>query len=156
MQVRRSMSLSIRSMLRELTGSLRPAHPLTQNRELDALVQVSSYESADDSLLMLTAQEFMAAGRVRGVLALCKLARAQPERMALASLEGMLQARVAHRVPLLGRIAWVKRAIARLNAGAANDSLSRRDEAPALPRTVSRRERSWSAFPPSRIDLRES
>jgi glyoxylase-like metal-dependent hydrolase (beta-lactamase superfamily II) len=122
--MQRQQAMSIRSLLQELTGNLRPAHPLTQNRELDALVAVSSFERADEALLMLTAQEFMAAGRdYEGYLHFRKLARAQPGRAALVSLEGMMQARVAGRVPLLRRIAWVKGAIAKLNSGAANDSM---------------------------------
>jgi glyoxylase-like metal-dependent hydrolase (beta-lactamase superfamily II) len=116
--------MSIRSQLRELTGSLRPAQPLTQNRELDALVAVSSYHGAVDGVLMLTAQEFMAAGRdYEGYLHFHELARAHPERMALVSLEGMMQARIADRVALLRRVAWVKKAIEKLNAGASNDSI---------------------------------
>jgi glyoxylase-like metal-dependent hydrolase (beta-lactamase superfamily II) len=116
--------MSTRSLLRELTGSLRPAHPLTQNRELDALAKVSTYPSAEDAVLMLAAQEFLAAGRgYEGYLHFHELARAQPERMAVVSLEGMMQARVADRVALLRRMAWVKSAIAKLDAGAANDSL---------------------------------
>lgn len=115
--------MSIRSMLRDLTGSLRPAHPLTQNRELEALVAVSSYASAEDALLMLTAQEFVAARReYEGYVHFRELGRSQPRRKALVSLEGMMQARVADRVPLLRRMAWVKNAIAKLNAGAADDS----------------------------------
>jgi glyoxylase-like metal-dependent hydrolase (beta-lactamase superfamily II) len=116
--------MSLRTLLRELTGRLRPAHPLTQNRDLDALVIVSAYPNAEDAVLMLTAQEFMAAGRdYEGYQHFRRLGRARPGRDALLSLEGMMQARVADRVSLLRRVAWVKDAIVKLNAGAEDASL---------------------------------
>jgi glyoxylase-like metal-dependent hydrolase (beta-lactamase superfamily II) len=111
--------MAIRRLLRGLVGKPGPAHPFTQNRELEALASVSEYPNSEDAVLLLTAQEFAAARReYEGYLHFQRLAQARPERPLLRSLEGMMQARVADRVALFRRLAWVRDAIAKLNLGA--------------------------------------
>src|SRR5262249_4373130 len=86
----------------------RPAPSLAQNREVDAFAAASAWPNAEIAVAIIAAQQFMAARHERdGYEYLKRLAREQPQRPILISLEGLLQARCAEEIPLLSRVAWV-------------------------------------------------
>ncbi len=99
--------------------------PLTEQRPLSSLLEVSAYPNADQRVLFMTMQQLMASHREwDGYRHFGRLAEQQPQRRAqLLALQAAMQARVAEDVPLLHRIAWVEDAIAKLDAGAAADPL---------------------------------
>jgi glyoxylase-like metal-dependent hydrolase (beta-lactamase superfamily II) len=102
------------------SSNLKETRPLTQNRELDSFKTVAAFPKAEDAVVLVAAEQFMAARRdYDGYLFFKKLSAAQPHRPLLLSLQGMLQARVADAVPLLSRVAWVDEAIGKLDRGAA-------------------------------------
>jgi glyoxylase-like metal-dependent hydrolase (beta-lactamase superfamily II) len=97
--------------------------PLTAQRPLSSLLEVSAYPNADARVLLATMQLLMAAHREwDGYRYFGQLAEQQPQRRTqLLAMQATMQARVAQDVPLLRRIAWVEDAIAKLDAGAAAD-----------------------------------
>ena len=107
--------------------SARPAAPapLTQHRELEALMQVAAYPNSETVTVLIAMQQFLATHREwEGFEFFGRLARDQPARRTFfRTLQGVMQARVANDVFLLRRVAWVEDAIAKLNEGAAADPL---------------------------------
>jgi glyoxylase-like metal-dependent hydrolase (beta-lactamase superfamily II) len=101
------------------SGALPRPAPVAQNRELDALSAAAAYPNAEVAVAILAAQQYVAARRVPdGYEYFRRLAREQPGRPILVSLEGMLQARMASDVSLLRRVGWVEEAIGKLDRGA--------------------------------------
>src|SRR5262245_22760508 len=96
----------------------RPA-PIAQNRQVTAFSTAVAWPNAEVAVAIIAAQEYAAAHREQeGYEYFRRLAREQPGRPFLVSLEGMLQARMAGDVPLLRRIGWVEEAIHKLDQGA--------------------------------------
>src|SRR5712671_366157 len=92
---------------------------LAQNRELEAFAAAAAYPNAEPAVALLAAQQYMAAHREQeGYEVFRRLAREQPDRPILLSLEGMMQARMAGDVALLQRVGWVEDAIRKLDRGA--------------------------------------
>src|SRR5882724_3879209 len=92
---------------------------LTQNRELEAFAAAAAYPNAEPAVALLAAQQYMAAHREQeGYEVFQRLAREQPDRPILLSLEGMMQARMAGDVALLQRVGWVEDAIRKLDRSA--------------------------------------
>jgi len=103
-------------------GSTRPPPPVTQNRTLSPFAAAAAYPNAEPALAIIAAQEYVAAHRVEdGYGYFQRLAREQPGRPILVSLEGMLQVRMAGGVALLKRVGWVEEAIGKLDRGAQAD-----------------------------------
>ena len=103
-------------------GVPRPAPAVAQNREITAFAQAASWPNAEPLIAIVAAQEFVAAHHAHdGYEYFGRLAREQPQRPILLSLEGMLQASVAEEIPLLRRVAWVEEAIGKLDRGAQAD-----------------------------------
>src|SRR5256885_10574408 len=97
----------------------RPAPQLAQNREVEGFAAAAAWPNAEVAVPIIAAQEFMAARHERdGYEYFQRLAREQPYRPVLTSLEGLLQARSAGEIPLLQRVAWVEEAIRKLDRGA--------------------------------------
>ena len=97
----------------------RPPPPLVQNREVEAFAQAAAWSNAEPLVAIVAAQEFIAARHEReGYEYFQRLAREQPQRPILSSIEGLLQARAAGQIPLLRRAAWVEEAIGKLDRGA--------------------------------------
>jgi len=105
----------------------RPPPALVQNREVESFAQAAAWPNAEPLVAIIAAQEFAAARHDRdGYEYFQRLAREQPQRPILLSLEGMLQARAAGEVPLLRRVAWVEEAIGKLDRGAEADPVAGR------------------------------
>src|SRR5256712_1272247 len=97
----------------------RPAPQLAQNREVEGFAAAAAWPNAEVAVPIIAAQEFMASRHDRdGYEYFQRLAREQPGRPVLTSLEGLLQARSAGEIPLLQRVAWVEDAIRKLDRGA--------------------------------------
>ena len=97
----------------------RPPPQLAQNREIEAFAAAAAWPNADAAVPIIAAEEFMAARHERdGYEYFHRLAREQPERPILTSVEGLLQARCAGEIPLLQRVSWVEDAIRKLDRGA--------------------------------------
>src|SRR5256885_16387262 len=97
----------------------RPAPQLAQNREVEGFAAAAAWPNAEVAVPIIAAQEFMAARHERdGYEYFQRLAREQPDRPVLTSLEGLLQARSAGEIPLLRRVSWVEEAIRKLDPGA--------------------------------------
>ena len=100
----------------------RPPPAIAQNREVEAFAQAAAWPNAEPLVAIIAAQEFVAAHHERdGYEYFQRLAREQPQRPILVSLEGLLQARAAGEIPLLRRAAWVEEAIGKLDRGAQAD-----------------------------------
>ena len=100
----------------------RPPPTLAQNRELGSFAQAAAWPNAEPLIAIIAAQEFIAARHERdGYEYFQKLAREQPQRPVLVSLEGLLQARAAGEIALLSRVSWVEDAIRKLDRGAEAD-----------------------------------
>src|SRR3954470_21797501 len=100
----------------------RPPPAVVQNREVEAFAQAAAWPNAEPLVAIIAAQQFVAARHARdGYEYFQRLAREQPQRPILLSLEGLLQARAAGEIPLLRRAAWVNEAIAKLDRGAQAD-----------------------------------
>ena len=100
----------------------RPPPTLAQNRELGSFAQAAAWPNAEPLIAIIAAQEFIAARHERdGYEYFQKLAREQPQRPILVSLEGLLQARAAGEIALLSRVSWVEDAIRKLDRGAEAD-----------------------------------
>jgi glyoxylase-like metal-dependent hydrolase (beta-lactamase superfamily II) len=109
------------------SGVPRPPPALAQNREVDAFAQAAAWPEAEPMVAIIAAQEFIAARHERdGYEYFQRLAREQPQRPILVSLEGLLQAQAAGEIPLLRRVAWVEEAIGKLDRGAAADPIAGR------------------------------
>jgi len=105
----------------------RPPPALVQNREVEAFAQAAAWPNAEPLVAIVAAQEFIAARHERdGYEYFQRLAREQPGRPVLSSLEGLLQARAAGEIPLLRRVAWVEEAIGKLDRGAQADPIAGR------------------------------
>jgi len=105
----------------------RPQPALVQNREVEAFAQAAAWPNAEVMIAIVAAQEFIAARHERdGYEYFQRLAREQPGRPVLLSLEGLLQARAAGEIPLLRRVAWVEEAIGKLDRGAQADPIAGR------------------------------
>jgi glyoxylase-like metal-dependent hydrolase (beta-lactamase superfamily II) len=105
----------------------RPPPALVQNREVEAFAQAAAWPNAEPLVAIVAAQEFVAARHERdGYEYFQRLAREQPQRPILLSLEGLLQARAAGEIPLLRRVAWVEEAIGKLDRGAEADPVAGR------------------------------
>src|SRR3989441_8920184 len=105
----------------------RPPPALVQNREVEAFAQAAAWPNAEPMVAIIAAQEFIAARHERdGYEYFQRLAREQPQRPILVSLEGLLQAQAAGEIPLLRRVAWVEEAIGKLDRGAAADPIAGR------------------------------
>ncbi|HEY3595122.1 MAG TPA: MBL fold metallo-hydrolase [Polyangiaceae bacterium] len=102
-----------------------PKPPLTQQRPLEALLEMAAYPNSDNVVVFITMQELLASHRAwEGYAYFDKLARDQPERGALfRAMQAVVQASVANEVPLLRRVAWVDDAIAKLDAAAKADPI---------------------------------
>ena len=97
----------------------RPAPQLAQNREVEGFAAAAAWPNAEPAVPIIAAQEFMASRHDRdGYEYFRRLAREQPDRPILTSLEGVLQARSAGEIPLLQRVSWVEEAIRKLDRGA--------------------------------------
>jgi glyoxylase-like metal-dependent hydrolase (beta-lactamase superfamily II) len=97
----------------------RPAPQLAQNREVEGFAAAAAWPNAEVAVSIIAAQEFVAARHERdGYEYFQRLAREQPGRPVLTSLEGLLQARCAGEIPLLQRVSWVEDAIRKLDRGA--------------------------------------
>ncbi len=97
----------------------RPPPQLAQNREVEAFAAAAAWPNAETAVAIIAAQQFLAARHERdGYEYFQRLAREQPQRPILVSLEGLLQARSAGEIPLLRRVAWVEEAIGKLDRGA--------------------------------------
>jgi len=100
----------------------RPPPTLAQNRELGSFAQAAAWPNAEPLIAIIAAQEFIAARHERdGYEYFQKLAREQPQRPILVSLEGLLQARAAGEIALLSRVSWVEDTIRKLDRGAEAD-----------------------------------
>jgi glyoxylase-like metal-dependent hydrolase (beta-lactamase superfamily II) len=99
--------------------------PVTQRRELEALMQLAAYPNSDTSTVLIAMQQFLATrSEWEGYDFFGRLAAEQPARRTFfRSLQAVMQARVAGDVFLLRRVAWVEDAITKLNEGAAADPL---------------------------------
>ncbi len=105
----------------------RPPPALVQNREVEAFAEAAAWPNAEPLVAIVAAQEFIAARHERdGYEYFQRLAREQPGRPILLSLEGLLQARAAGEIPLLRRVAWVEEAIGKLDRGAKADPIAGR------------------------------
>jgi glyoxylase-like metal-dependent hydrolase (beta-lactamase superfamily II) len=105
----------------------RPPPPLAQNREVEAFAAAAAWPNSETAVAIIAAQEFMASRHDRdGYEYFQRLAREQPQRPVLVSLEGLLQARTAGEVPLLRRVAWVEEAIRKLDQGAEGEPIAGR------------------------------
>ncbi|HYV64691.1 MAG TPA: hypothetical protein VE964_00525, partial [Myxococcales bacterium] len=94
----------------------RPPPALAQNREVEAFAKAAGWPEAEPLVAFTAAQEFVAARHERdGYEYFQKLAREQPQRPLLLSLEGMLQVRASGEIPLLRRVAWVEEGIGKLD-----------------------------------------
>jgi len=111
------------SLLTAACSTHRPPPALTQNRELGSFAEAAAWPNAEPLIAIIAAQEFIAARHERdGYEYFQRLAREQPHRPILVSLEGLLQARSAGEIPLLSRAAWVEDAIRKLDRGAQADA----------------------------------
>lgn len=109
------------------SGVPRPQPSLAQNRELQSFAEAAAWPNAEPIVAIIAAQEFVAAHHERdGYEYFQRLAREQPQRAVLLSLEGLLQARSAREIPLLRRIAWIEDAVGKLDRGAEADPLTGR------------------------------
>jgi glyoxylase-like metal-dependent hydrolase (beta-lactamase superfamily II) len=89
---------------------------------VEAFAQAAAWPNAEPLTAIIAAQEFVAAHHEHdGYEYFQRLAREQPQRPILLSLEGLLQARTAGEVPLLSRVSWVEEAIGKLDRGAQAD-----------------------------------
>src|SRR6266446_4953467 len=112
MQPRRANMSRPRSLLLVLglvtvgCSGIAPRQPaLSQNRELEGLAAAAAYPNAEPAVALLAAQQYLAAHREQeGYELFQRLAREQPDRPILLSLEGMMQARMAGDVALLKRV----------------------------------------------------
>jgi hypothetical protein len=100
-----------------------PKGPLSQQRELESLLQVAACPGSEMVVVLSAMQQLLAARREwDGYAYYGKLADEQPDRRALfRSLQGVMQARVAGGIGLLRRVVWVEDAIGKLDEGAAAD-----------------------------------
>lgn len=97
----------------------RPPPQLAQNREVEAFAAAAAWPNSETTVAIIAAQQFIAARHERdGYEYFQRLAREQPDRPILISVEGLLQARSAGEIPLLSRVAWVEEAIGKLDRGA--------------------------------------
>src|SRR5206468_3459244 len=97
----------------------KPAPQLAQNREVEGFAAAAAWPNAEPAVAIIAAQEFMASRHDRdGYEYFHRLAREQPDRPILTSLEGVLQARSAGEIPLLQRVSWGEEAIRKLELGA--------------------------------------
>ena len=123
-------SLALLGIILSLTACSsvpRPPPALVQNREVEAFAQAAAWPNAEPLVAIVAAQEFVAARHERdGYEYFQRLAREQPQRPILSSLEGLLQARAAGEIPLLRRVAWVEEAIGKLDRGAEADPVAGR------------------------------
>jgi glyoxylase-like metal-dependent hydrolase (beta-lactamase superfamily II) len=119
MSDRRSWVLALGLIAVGCSGVAPRPPALTQNRELEGFAAAAAYPNAEPAVALLAAQQYLAAHREQEGYELFKrLAREQPDRPILLSLEGMMQARMAGDVALLKRIGWVEDAIRKLDRGA--------------------------------------
>jgi len=101
------------------SGIARRPPALVQNRELEAFAAAAAFPNAEPAVAIIAAQQYMAARREQeGYEYFQRLAREQPGRPILTSLEGLMQARMAGDVALLRRVGWVEEAIGKLDRGA--------------------------------------
>ena len=122
MTVRSAALLGISLFGAACSTAPRPPPLLAQNRELGSFAQAAAWPNAEPLIAIIAAQEFVAARHERdGYEYFQKLAREQPHRPILLSLEGLLQARSAGQIPLLSRVSWVEDAIRKLDRGASAD-----------------------------------
>ena len=99
-----------------------PAKPaMTQQRPLGALLEAAAYPNSETVVVFTAMQQLLASHHEwQGYEYFGRLAVEQPARAPLfRALQGTMQARVAHEVPLLRRIAWVEDAIRKLDEGVA-------------------------------------
>jgi glyoxylase-like metal-dependent hydrolase (beta-lactamase superfamily II) len=98
---------------------------LTRNPELEALETAVRWPEPKVNVVMLLATQYLATHREEeGHGYFAERARAVPGRPLFAALEGLFQIRMAWRIPLLKRVAWVEDGCRKLD-GAATDPLSR-------------------------------
>jgi len=100
-------------------GAPRPPPQVAQNREVEAFAAAAAWPNSESAVAIIAAQQFIAARHERdGYEYFQRLAREQPDRPILISIEGLLQASSAREIPLLSRVAWVEEAIGKLDRGA--------------------------------------
>ncbi|HEU5072961.1 MAG TPA: MBL fold metallo-hydrolase [Polyangiaceae bacterium] len=102
------------------------APPFTRNLDLEALEIAVRFDDPTPIVVMNLANQYLATGRDReGHSFFCERSRNVPERALFSALCGVFQARTAAEIPLLRRVAGVEDALARLDAAATRDGLSR-------------------------------
>ncbi len=108
-------------------GVPRPPPQLAQNREVEAFAAAAAWPNSESAVAIIAAQQFIAARHERdGYEYFQRLAREQPDRPILISIEGLLQASSAREIPLLSRVAWVEEAIGKLDRGAEAEPIAGR------------------------------
>jgi glyoxylase-like metal-dependent hydrolase (beta-lactamase superfamily II) len=105
-------------------GPVPPA--LTRNLQLESLETAVRWPAPSVPVVMQLAGQYLAVHREEeGYRYFRERAAAVPDRPLFLALTGLFQARMADRVPLLRRIAWINEASRRLDEAAARDGLSR-------------------------------
>lgn len=119
------LALAALGLLAACGSTPAPKPPLTQQRPLEALLEMAAFPNSDNLVVFVTMQEFLASHREwEGYAYFDRLAREQPNRRILfRSMQATMQASVANDVPLLRRVAWVEDAIAKLDDAARADPL---------------------------------
>jgi glyoxylase-like metal-dependent hydrolase (beta-lactamase superfamily II) len=105
-------------------GPVPPA--LTRNLMAESLETAVRWPEPTVATVMQLAGQYLAVHReAEGYRYFHERVAAVPDRPLFLALEGLFQARMADRVPLLKRIAWIEDAAAKLDRAAARDGLSR-------------------------------
>jgi glyoxylase-like metal-dependent hydrolase (beta-lactamase superfamily II) len=105
-------------------GPVPPA--LTRNLQLESLETAVRWPAPSVPVVMQLAAQYLAVHREeQGYHYFLERAAAVPDRPLFLALTGLFQARIANRVPLLKRIAWIDEVTHRLDEAAARDGLSR-------------------------------
>src|SRR5574337_2189083 len=92
------------------------------DRQMAGLVEAVRWPGADSAAVMSLASRFIATRRdEEGYRYFDERAAAAPERPLFLALQGMFQARMAGRVFLLRRVAWVEEAAGRLDRAVSRD-----------------------------------
>lgn len=100
--------------------------PLTRDRLRESLEKAVQWTEPSPSVVLQLAGDYLATGREREGYAYFEAReRETPGAPLFTSIAGLLQARMASQVPLLQRVAWVEKAIARLDRGAEAGGLER-------------------------------
>jgi glyoxylase-like metal-dependent hydrolase (beta-lactamase superfamily II) len=103
-----------------------PPPAMTRNSEVDAFEEAVRFKNPATATIAGLVNQYLATGRDSdGYAYFCERSRSVPERPVFGALCGLFQARLAPTIPLFKRVAWVQEAMARMDAAAATDGLSR-------------------------------